>query len=352
MDGIGNRYSFRRFIELVCSLIEASQSKERASPQSAPVIVISHGTAENRDTYAYLAQHLASYGFAVAVPEHLGVNSQRFQEYFSGLAGAPDPMESVNQPLDIKYVLDELQRLEQTDPSLQGRLNLQQVGLMGHSIGGYTVLTLAGARIDFKKLQKNCNDSNNFFDLSLLVQCKTTSLTPTNYPLYDERVKAVLAVNPLAGTILGRGGLNRIKVPLMMLGSSDDIFTPVVQEQIRPFTWLKTQDKYLVLLKKGTHFSTLGESSLDRGVFPIPPSFIGPDPAIGRQYLDALAVAFFQTHVAQREQYRSYLNPSYTRYISRAPLDLILVQSFTANQLAELLKGTTLKSDIPSTNAN
>lgn len=35
-----------------------------------PVIVISHGLGSDRTTFAYLAIHLASYGFAVLVPEH------------------------------------------------------------------------------------------------------------------------------------------------------------------------------------------------------------------------------------------------------------------------------------------
>jgi len=161
---------------------------------STPVIVISHGAAENRSSFTYLAQHLASYGFAVALLEHPGIDSRRFQQYFAGLASPPDPMESVNQPLDVKYVLDELQRLEKTEPALRGRLNLQQVGVIGHSLGGYTALTLAGAKINFKQLRQDC-DHNDSLNLSLLVQCQTTLVPRSSYALYDKRVKAVIAVN-------------------------------------------------------------------------------------------------------------------------------------------------------------
>ena len=35
-----------------------------------PLVVISHGMASNRETFAYLAQHLASQGFAVAALDH------------------------------------------------------------------------------------------------------------------------------------------------------------------------------------------------------------------------------------------------------------------------------------------
>uniref|UniRef100_A0ACD5H0C7 Alpha/beta hydrolase n=1 Tax=Desertifilum tharense IPPAS B-1220 TaxID=1781255 RepID=A0ACD5H0C7_9CYAN len=47
-----------------------------------PVVVISHGLGSDRLTYEYLAQHLASHGFAVAVPEHLG-SSVAQREYLS-----------------------------------------------------------------------------------------------------------------------------------------------------------------------------------------------------------------------------------------------------------------------------
>jgi hypothetical protein len=43
-----------------------------------PLIAISHGIASNRKTFAYLAKHLASYGFAVAVIEHDDISLAKF----------------------------------------------------------------------------------------------------------------------------------------------------------------------------------------------------------------------------------------------------------------------------------
>lgn len=306
-----------------------------ASKQSAPVIVISHGAAENRSSFAYLAQHLASYGFAVALLEHPGINSKRFQQYFAGLAGPPEPTELLNQPLDVKYVLDELQRLEKSDPALRGRLNLQQVGVIGHSLGGYTALTLAGAKINFKQLRQDCHH-NDSLNLSLLVQCQTTLLPRAIYALHDERVKAVIAVNPLTSTVFGQSGLSQIQVPLMLVGGSADVVTPLLPEQIRPFTWLTTPYKYLVLIENGTHFSTLQPPPNGRSVLPVPSGILGSDSAIARLYLQALSVAFFQTHIANRPEYRSYLSASYAKFLSLAPLNLSIVHSFTAPQLKQV----------------
>lgn len=305
--------------------------------QLVPVIVISHGMAGDRTTFAYLAQYLASHGFAVAVVEHPGISSQRFQRYFAGLASPPESMESINQPLDVKYVLDELQRRSQSDLVLQNRLNLQQVGVIGHSHGGYAALSLAGATINFELLRRNC-ERDNFLNMSLLVQCKTAGLPPINYPLRDERVKAIIAVNPLSSSIFGERGLSQIQVPVMLVAGSKDVVTPAVPEQIRPFTWLTTPVRYLVLIENGTHFSVLPESTSSSRVIPVPAEMVGPDPAIARSYLSTLSVAFLQRHLANRPDYRSYLSASYAKFVSQPPLNLNLVQSLTTAQLEQAVK--------------
>lgn len=305
--------------------------------QLVPVIVISHGMAGDRTTFAYLAQYLASHGFAVAVVEHPGISSQRFQRYFAGLASPPESMESINQPLDVKYVLDELQRRSQSDLVLQNRLNLQQVGVIGHSHGGYAALSLAGATINFELLRRNC-ERDNFLNMSLLVQCKTAGLPPINYPLRDERVKAIIAVNPLSSSIFGERGLSQIQVPVMLVAGSKDVVTPAVPEQIRPFTWLTTPERYLVLIENGTHFSVLPEGISSSRIIPVPAEMVGPDPAIARSYLSTLSVAFLQRHLANRPDYRSYLSASYAKFVSRPPLNLNLVQSLTTAQLEQAVK--------------
>lgn len=298
--------------------------------QAAPVVVISHGLAEDRYTFAYLAQHLASYGFAVAVIEHPGIDKQRFQQYFAGLANSPEPMELINQPLDVKYLLDELQRRSQFDPILQGRLNLHSVGVIGHSLGGYTALTLAGAKINQEQLRYDCSP-NNSLNMSLLVQCEVPELSTANYSLQDNRIQAVLAINPLTSSIFGQSGLSQIQVPSMLIAATDDVVTPASLEQIRPFTWLTTNKKYLVLMEKATHFS-LSTADSEPGVLPVPASMIGPNSAIARSYLKALSVAFFQTHIANRPEYGYYLNASYAKFLSQDPLKLSFVKSLTIAQ--------------------
>ncbi|MCY7366870.1 MAG: alpha/beta hydrolase [Chamaesiphon sp.] len=322
---------------------------QATSTSPISLIVISHGVAEDRTTFAYLAKHLVSHGFAVAVVEHIGGDADRFRKYFSGLAPAPGATELLQRPRDISFLLDELQRLAVNDPSLR-QLNLKQVGAIGHSLGGYTALALAGATIDFEQVTQDCTP-NRSLNLSVLLQCRANELEFKLHALQDPRIKAIFAINPLDSTIFGQRGMSQVRVPVLMMGGSDDIITPAVSEQIHPFTWLQTSDKYLAILEKGTHFSTLTFSKQD-SVFPVSKSLIGPDPQIAQTYVKALGVAFFQTHLAQRQEFQTYLNAGYANSISRVSLPLNLVRSSASAQIRRILQQDNVRVGIPASEKN
>ncbi|MEJ6482675.1 alpha/beta hydrolase [Nostoc punctiforme UO1] len=324
-------------IDIYLPTTQNSEPTDQNSPSPPfPLIVISHGLASDRSTFVYLAEHLASYRFAVAVLEHPGSNAKRFQEYFAGLASPPEPEEFIDRPLDIKYLLDELQRLEKSDPSLHGKLNFQQVGAIGQSFGGYTVLTLAGAKINFEQLRQDCNPNSSSFNLSLLLQCEASKLPQKNYELKDDRIKAIMAINPIDSLVLGEGGVSQIKMPVMLVAGSQDIFAPPVFEQIRPFTWLSDPNKYLALIENATHFSAIAEPTPENDVLPVPPALLGPDRDAVYSYLNALSVAFMETHLLNRPEYRSYLQPSYATFISKEPLNLSILQSLSVAQFNQI----------------
>ncbi|MBW4548083.1 MAG: alpha/beta hydrolase [Symplocastrum torsivum CPER-KK1] len=291
----------------------------------APVIVISHGLGSDRQTFAYLAAHLASYGFAVAVPEHPGSNAEQVQALINGLVSeVASPQELIDRPLDIKFLLDELKR------SYGGQLNLQRVGVLGQSFGGYTALALAGSEINFEQLQQDCGLENNSLNLSLLLQCRAEELLPAQYDLQDKRVTAAIAINPVGSTIFGQSQFSQINIPLMLVAGSADTVAPALPEQIQPFTWLTTPNKYLVLLEDATHFSTLAAST---GSVPVPPQVIGLAPEVAQEYMKALSVAFFQTFIAGESDFQVYLSASYAQYISQSIIPLSLIQTLTPNQL-------------------
>ncbi|KYC41024.1 hypothetical protein WA1_23150 [Scytonema hofmannii PCC 7110] len=299
-----------------------------------PIIVISHGLGSDRTSFAYLARHLASYGFVVAVPEHPGSNSQQLQALLEGTADrVTNPREFIDRPLDVKYLLDELTRLSKNNPAFAERLNLQQIGVVGQSFGGYTALALAGAPINFQQLSKDCPALEDTLNISQLLQCLALRLPPSQYNLFDPRVKAVIAINPVDSIIMGQDSLSQIKIPVMIVSSSADTIAPALLEQIQPFSWLTTPNKYLVLINGGTHFSAIAESP--NAAIPVPTEVTGPSPVLARSYVQALSVPFFLTYVIDRASYRRYLSADYVNAISQKPLPLSLVTSLTPTQLEQ-----------------
>jgi predicted dienelactone hydrolase len=313
------------------------EARRGATDAAIPVVVISHGVGSDRTTFSYLAEHLASHGFAVLVPEHPGSNRKQMESLIKGTANeAAEPTEFVDRPLDVTYLLD---YLENNPPSRQ-RLNFKQVGVVGQSFGGYTALALVGAPINFKTLEAGCKDLEQTLNLSLLLQCRADQLQLPNretITLQDPRIKAAIAINPISSVVFGQESLQQIQVPTMIVTGNADTVAPALIEQIHPFTWLTTSDRYLVLMDRGTHFSAIaGTEALDspsQEPLPIPPELIGPNPAIARRYIRSLSLAFFQAHINDRLPYRNYLTAAYANNLSESALPLSLTEALTADQL-------------------
>ncbi|MEH2145278.1 alpha/beta hydrolase [Nostoc sp.] len=310
---------------------------------AAPIIVISHGLGLDSSNFQYLATHLASYGFAVAVPNHPGSDAKQLHSLLNGRANdVAEPSEFKDRPMDITYILNQLEKGNQSDSRFKGRLNLQQVGVFGQSLGGYTALALAGAKINFEQLKQDCQPAalQNTWNMSLLLQCRALELniskSAKDYNLRDERVKAAIAVNPITSSIFGKAGLSQIKTPVMIVSSSDDTVAPALSEQILPFSWFANSQKYLVMLVGGTHFSTIGNGNPANQQVALPADMIG-DASQARHYINVLSLPFFQTYVARRSKYISYLNAAYTQSISSKSLGLSLVQSLSKTELAQAL---------------
>ena len=284
------------------------------------LIVISHGLGSDLTTFAYLAEHLASHGFAVAVPEHPGSSARQIEALLNGLeSDVTPPEELIDRPLDIKFMLDRLTY------SFGDKIDVENVGIIGQSFGGYTTLALAGAEINWDSLDRDCPQLDSSWNLSWLIQCLALQLPAaiSREELKDERIKAAIAINPLVSSIFGRESLSQIDIPVMLVSGSSDPITPALPEQITPFTWLTTPQKYLVLLEGGTHFSALNESA---GSIPVPEQAIGPSPKIAQDYVKQLGLAFFGKYIADRESYDNYLNAQYGAAISRKEFPLRLVE--------------------------
>jgi predicted dienelactone hydrolase len=157
---------------------------------SRPLVIVSHGSGGSHLLYRELATHLARCGYVVALPEHPGNNRND-----NALEGTPRNL--VDRPRHLSLVIDALV----ADPRIGPGLQVGSVAVVGHSMGGYTALALAGGQPSTEDRQP-------------------LDVTP------DARVKALVLLAPATAWFMAPGALRRVDVPILMLSAEHDSFTP------------------------------------------------------------------------------------------------------------------------------
>lgn len=286
------------------------------SEKEIPVIVFSHGLASRPEDSAQGLTHLASYGYVMAAPQHVGSDTIYLKEMFEGYhKNIFDRDEFINRPKDISFVIDELERRNSAE--FKGKLNLKNVGVAGHSFGGYTALAIAGATIDFDYLQQSCDRLYGGIDIALLLQCRVLELPKQEYKLQDSRVSAVFVANPVNRYIFGETGISKINVPVLLGSGSSDPAAPPVFEQGIPFSWLKIPDKYWMLIEGQAHVNF---NKLDGGIKQALDNMVNlslPSQDLISNYIKGTSLAFFEVHLRNNPDFRPYLQSSYAEYLSK-----------------------------------
>ena len=313
-----------------------------------PVAVLSHGLSSQPSAFEDVSKQLASYGFVVAVPQHPGSDNRQIQKLLAGESNRVFlPTEFIDRPLDISYVIDELER--RNDKEFGGRLALDQVGVMGHSFGGYTALAIAGAPLDFDHLKSECTDEFGALNTSLLLQCRALELPQKSYNFRDERVTSALASNPVNSAIFGPKGSGQIKIPVFIGAGTYDPATPFIFEQVQSFPWLKTPQKYLMMIEGQAHVDI---SEMDAGVTQVIDSVPGltlPSPQLLDDYIHAMVVAFAEVHIANNAEYRQYLQPGYLDYLSKGQdFKSYLITAASSDQLDQEIEDFKTKNNLQS----
>ena len=309
---------------------------------SRPTVIISHGLGNDRTSYAYLGRHLASHGFVVLNVEHPGSNADQIKALLVGRSAAVvDNNEFIDRPRQISALLT---YLEQEAVQYRGLINFDQVGLVGQSFGGYTALALAGANLNFEVLSETCPPNRQSLNVSLLLQCQAGQLAApgeTSLSLRDERVRAAIAINPITSVLFGEASMGQVGTPTMIVASGADTVAPALQEQLVPFTWLTQTERYLLLMRQGTHFSTIALTETGSEAFDLPTEIIGPEPALAQDYLEATSLAFLTQHLTGETAYAEVLTANGIAQLSQDPIQLTLIQDLTGPSLAEQLETPT-----------
>lgn len=201
------------------------------SPTRFPLIVISHGTGGSAPALAWLGTRLAAHGFIVAAVNHPGNNAlepytpQGFSLWWL-------------RAEDLSAVIDGML----ADREFSARVDGRRIGAAGFSLGGYTMIEIAGGRT-----------SPRFFDLCSSHPRDRRCASPPEFPTLvptvlkllktdpgyraavrgaganygDTRVRAVLAIAPALAAVFRRDSLRRIAIPAEIVAGSADRIEPV-----------------------------------------------------------------------------------------------------------------------------
>lgn len=228
------------------------------------LVLISHGSGGSELNHRDLASALAERGYIVAAPRHPRDN---FKDH-SG-RGALEVW--VGRPKQISQVIDRIL----VDQQLGPHINVSQIGAVGHSSGGYTVLALAGAPPTMQALVQHCREvpEDAGFCAYGGESGREAARRGGRIPeVADPRVRAVVAMAP-HGALFSDAALARIAVPTRLYGAQLDALTPVRFHAARIAKAMRGAVSYVELPHAG-HYSFIasfpeslrnqvGEAALD-----------------------------------------------------------------------------------------
>jgi predicted dienelactone hydrolase len=202
------------------------------SPARLPLILLSHGTGGTAQSLAWFASALAAQGYIVAGVNHPGNNAtepytvQGFMLWWQ-------------RAEDLSRVLDGML----ADPEFGPRIDRQRIGAAGFSLGGYTMMVIAGGISSRAQLaaycqehpgQGSCKAPPEFADsitkgdeLARTDPAFAAALGESGKSYRDPRVRAVFAMAPALAPAFTPESLAAIKIPVAIVAGEGDPIVPV-----------------------------------------------------------------------------------------------------------------------------
>ncbi len=259
-----------------------------------PVILFSHGLGGTRLTKQYLGEYWASHGYVCVHIQHAGSDDSVWRDAPVGqrlkaMRDATTILEnSTNRPLDVSFVIDRLEALNDDPESpWHDRLDLEHIGLAGHSFGAFTTMAVAGQTFVGKRGQQ--------FDMR------------------DDRIDAVIPMSPQAPKNPAHNKLSfaKIDIPVFyMTGTKDvSIVRPEQKPEERRVAFDHTPgpeqggpDIYLVTFTDGDHMIFSEKSFRLRRKAPD-----RPDNAVFHPHIRDASLAFWNAYLLGDEKAREWL---------------------------------------------
>ncbi len=212
------------------------------SPQPQPVILFSHGLGGSRENSPYLGEHWARSGYVAVFVQHPGSDESVWKdtergERFAAMKLAASGKSFLERVGDIPFVLDQLQLWNAaSNHALHGALDLEHIGMTGHSFGAVTTQAMMGQSYPLGK---------TFADPRL----------DAFLPMSPSGARELPAAKPFGG----------IKSPVLCMTGTEDtsIITPEVTaaSRLSVYQSLPAGDKFQLVFSGGTH-SAFSETAL------------------------------------------------------------------------------------------
>lgn len=177
-----------------------------------PLILISHGTGGNEFGHLDAALALARAGYIVATIRHPGDNAVDD-------SGLGTDRQVYGRSHQVARLLDALL----ADAAWGARLDSMRVGLLGFSAGGYTGMTLLGARPDFTRLGAFCErypTDEMYCAGGLGGNIRLTG--SYSGPRADPRIRAAVLYAPAFGFLLDSSSVAAIRRPVHLVRAGRD----------------------------------------------------------------------------------------------------------------------------------
>jgi predicted dienelactone hydrolase len=231
-----------------------------------PLVLFSHGLGGSLDSGTDWAEAWAQAGIAVINIQHAGSDRGILASVMQGggLVQAMSPAQLVARVRDVSFVLDEVATRRREGACDLGRIDMNRIGMSGHSFGAITTQAIAGQHFRAAAFNRYA----------------------------DPRVKAAIAFSPSPPVAGGSDAeaFGAIRMPfLSVTGTADTVpITPQIsaEDRQRPFRAMPAGDKYLLVLDGANHMEFNGQDMLRNGM--------RPDPHV-RAVTIAVTTAFWRT---------------------------------------------------------
>jgi predicted dienelactone hydrolase len=176
-----------------------------------PLVVLSHGYGGNWGNQAWLASALAQQGYIVAAVNHPGTTSRD---------RSPQAAAQLWQrPIDLSRAIDAVL----AQPKQFGSVTKTRIAVVGHSLGGWTVMETAGARFDPALFAEDCSTHVKLSGCNVYKQINPagdpTSKAQLAADLSDRRVTAVVSLDLGLSRGMTDASLAVLPVPALVIAA-------------------------------------------------------------------------------------------------------------------------------------